>query len=344
MSDLNYYALPPAILLPHRTGLTVWGVLMIVFGSLLALSGVGSMAVVGVMSATRGTVDGHAIGLMAMNVVMTGAMGGGLIWLGVGCCRGRRWVRPIVLAGGSVAVVTGLVTIVPVGLMMASTMANPATAGPPQMPKGFMVAMALVGMAFSALLMIGLPAWLVAWFRRPTVAQTLDVLDPHARWTDGVPLPVLAWVLACLWMGGGAVVAAAAGVWFWFTTTLVGWPAIAGAVFGLAVMAAGYGCYRRSAVAWATSVGLFGLMAASAATFVVAGDTAEYQRQMAERTQAFAGSFAPPSTRPATSFQASTFAGGINPQVAPALLYGVAVAYGVWVRRRVVGPCPTKPA
>ena len=329
MSDLNYYAPAVRAALPHRAGLIVWGVVMIVVGAFFVLSGLMSVAGLMIMGVASRSGTGHAIGLMAVNLVMTGGLGAGLIWLGIGCCRGHRWVRPLLVAGGSVAVVSGLVSIVPGWLIMSSAMSQPATAGSPPLPKAFWVAIRVSTLAFSILFLIVLPAVLVAWFRRPSVGRTLAAMDPKTRWTDAVPMAVLGWTLACLWLGGTAAAAAAAGLWFWFTTTLVGWPALVGVVLGLAVVIAGFGCSRRSATAWAASVALLGLMAASAVTFVTAGDTAEYQRQMAERTNAVANSFAPPppTTGPralVTTFRwrhtASTFAGSVNPQLAPAML------------------------
>ncbi len=192
MSDLNYYAAPPAAGRPHRAGLIAWGVVAIVAGSALVLSGVATVAVVAVMMGSRGSADPRAIGPLAQNLVLAGGMGGALIWLGVGSCRGRRWVRPLVVAGGSVAVVSGAVSIVPVGLLVVSTLNDPAAARP-QLPPGVAVGMAVGGLLFSALVLIGLPAVVVAWFRRPSVADTLaGSWTRPRRWTDAVPVPAAA--------------------------------------------------------------------------------------------------------------------------------------------------------
>ncbi len=77
---------------------------------------------------------------------------------------------------------------------------------------------------------------------------------------------------------------------------------------------------------------MFALLTASAATFAVAGDMGKYQQVMADRTQDMTSAFTPATTRPVHS----TFVAGVNPQVAPALMYAAATAYGLWVRRRVV--------
>ena len=342
MSDLNYYAAPPAGGLPHRTGLTVWGVVLIVLGSIFALSGVGTLAGVAVAMAVRGAVDGRTVALLAMNCVMSGTMGGGLIWLGVGCCRGRRWVRPLAVAGGSVAAVSGVVSIVPVTVAMAAAAHDPALAGGP----GLVVAAA--GAVFTLLLMVGVPVAVVAWFRRPSVADTLGVTDPASRWTDAVPVPVLAWTLACLWLGWGAAFSAAAGVTFWFTATVTGWRVLAMVVIGVAIMGGGVGSFRGSATAWGVAVGLLAVMAASAVTFVVAGDTTAYRRHMAERTAAITRSFVPATSPPpgttarpiAAPRSPAALARSVDPELAPALLYVTAVAFGFWVRPRL-GRAPT---
>ncbi len=338
MSDLNYYGQVPPPHLPHRTGLTVWGVLAIVVGGFVGLSGLGSTAMFGVVLAIKGKAGGGTFGMLVVNGVITAAMGGGLIWLGIGCCRGRRWVRPLLVAGGWLAVAVGGVSVVPVTLMMASAMTRAMSAGAASMPRGFVVGMEVgIGLMY-VLLMVVLPVTLLAWFRRPSVAATLAATDPAAsRWTDRVTLPALAWVMTCAWLGGSVAMVAGTGVWFWFTRTLVGWPAAGGAVVGLAIVVAGYGCYRRSAAAWAASVALFGLLAASGLTFAVAGDTGTYQRYMTERTQAMAGACTPtPAAGKGAVVQPNPFGTDFNPQLAPALMYAAAVVFGLIVRRWVV--------
>jgi hypothetical protein len=357
MSDLNYYGVHPGQLRPpHRGGLIAWGVVAIVIGSLYLLGGASSVVFVAVLPKITGRpASADALLTMGLAAAMSLAMGVGLLWLGIGCCQGRRWVRPLILAGGWVFLVSGVVSIVPVTMMMTA-----AQARQPQPFPGATVVIGAFTVVGAVLFVVVLPLFLVLWFRRPSVGQTLAVMDPVGRWTDGVPLTVLAWTIACVWMGGGLAVGAAGGAYLWFTHMLQGGSAAIGVAVGLALAAAGVGCLRRSGVAWGASIALFALSAASAVTFVVAGDTAEYQQMMASRTAALTTAFTPtapsragpvtsgttitPTTMTATvtayTPSSAAFASRLNPGLAPTLLYAVALGFGLWVRPRVTGPRP----
>ena len=361
-ADLNYYGTPPA--LPHRGGLRGWGITAIIIGSLYALSSGVVLVLVPVLVAWKpGAMDAAAIGSTVAALVLTGGMGAALLMFGAGCCRGRRWSRPVAVAGGWVAVGHGVATLVMLAFGLAAAVANPPPASSTGVPPGFALATAAVGGITTSLVMIGVPAWVVGWFRRPSVGEALAVMDPAPRrWTDGVPVPALAWAIACVWMGVTVAVRAVGGMAFWFTAVPTGPVAVtAGVLLAAGLVVAGVGSYRRSAVAWAAGVAVAVLLSASTLTFAVAGDTAAYRRLVLDRATGFTRAMAtpPPAPTPSTTVRRSgtkvtvnTFSVGTSPRtglppgsewaasmnspVLPGLLYAALAVLGVCVRRSVV--------
>ena len=359
MSDLSYYAVSPGqSSLPHRGGLIAWGVIAIVIGSLFILGcaiGAVIMLTIGFRFVPAGQPTPRLLPLL-IGLSFGVGMGVAQVAVGVGCCRGRRWTAPLLVAAGWVALVGGVLSIVPTfAILIAAASAN-ATAGSssPGLPPQATLIVTLVTAAFGLLIWIGVPVTVIAWFGRPGVGRTLAELDPHARWTDGVPRTLLAWIVVCVWYGLAIAIAGLAGVHLWFTTILHGPAAVAVSLIGVAIVAAGYGCYRRSTFAWAASVGLFALMGASAATFAVVGDTAAYQRELLGRATARAATFRS-RTRPASAAGPTTGAvvttttttvavgptptatafGRVNPGLGPALAYTAAAGFGLCVLPRL---------
>ncbi len=335
MSGINYYAHPSAYRPPHKTGLTVWGVLMIVVGSLLALSSLIAAIAVPVMKAFSGP-SGHVtprlVATLVAGALTSGAMGGGLIWLGTASCRGRRWVGPIIVAGGSLVVFYGATSLIHLTANLAKVLVQPppaamAAAGPFP-PKALLVFSAAVAVAVDVGMMIVLPAFMVAFYRQPSVAAALAASDPVPRWTDRVPLPRLAWVLACAHSGIVMALVAAGGTWVAFAYVLDGWPAvIALVVTGALLVIAAIGSMRRSALGAAIGIATYLLLAASTITFAATGDVKGYFDRIVQ-------SMTVATTGPAAQNNGIAQGQAMN---GPALWYGTGTlyallaAYGGWV-------------
>ena len=333
MSQLNYFPHPAANRPPHRTGLTVWGVVLIVLGSLFVFFALISVVAVPVMRTVNGAPAGSTprlVATLASTVATTGALGGGLIWLGVGSCRGRRWVRPIVVAGGCLMMAYGLTSLIHVtaNLARAVTSPPPPAAAGPFPAKAMLVSGAVMALVMEVGLGLALPAALVWYYGRRSVADTLAVTDPLPRWTDRVPLPLLGWVLACAHSGGVLVLIAAAGTWVAFTAVLDGWPAtVALLVTGGLLLAAAYGSFRRSRLAHVLGVVVYLLLAASTFTFAATGDTTGYYRRI---VQGMVATTAGPSAQNTAMAQAQA-ANGPALWVGSGTLYMLLGAFGTWV-------------
>ncbi len=338
MSDLNYYGAHPHAGLPHRAGLTVWGVVLIVVGGIFGFSALIAAVAVPVMVAFRAPASrptaGTDVRLMvtvAAGVVTAAALAGGLVWLGVGSCRGRRWVRPVVVAGGPLVIAFGSAAILNMAAALVRAITTPAPAGPPAAgpvpPQALLVVTSAFALIFAAGLYVVLPAVMVWFYGRPSVADTLSVLDPVRRWTDGVDVPLLRWVMACGYTGAVMIVLAAGGTWVAFTAVLDGWSAAAPLlVVGGTLAVAAVGSYRRSAAARAVGVAAFALLAASTLTFAVAGDPAEYFRQMVDRMAGLTGAAGN------NAFARNAAGGGRLLWAGTGVVYALLAGYGVRVR------------
>ena len=351
MSDLNYYAAPPAAALPHRTGLTVWGVVLIVLGGFFCLSGVLALVAVPIMVAVGTPAAGGPAGpkvrllvLLATNAVTAGILGGGLVWLGVGSCRGRRWVRPLIVAGAPLVMAFGLAALLNLSANVVRAIAGPPAAAPPAAgpvpPQVLLMVTSAVAVVTAAGLSVALPGALVWFYRRPSVGRTLAETDPVRRWTDGVPVPLLRWVVACGYSGGVMLLLAPGGTDVAFTRVLDGWPAAAALlVAGGLLVAAAVGSFRRSTVAWAVGVAVFAVAAASMLTFAVAGHPDEYSRERVRRMGLLAGGSGPGNAGPQVAAM-----GGPALWVGTGLVNAALAGYGLWVRGQWDRPANTDAA
>jgi hypothetical protein len=208
-------------------------------------------------------VNVHATTLL-MGLVVYALLAAGLIWGGVGAILARRWIRPIFIILSTLAVVLGIVTLIG-GVISTTTMANTtfqtsviATSTGPTSAQVTSVAvtraqgMALfAGLAVVVLFMIVLPAGLLWFMRLPSVRQTIEHYDPHVRWTDKRPFPVLAIALSCWIWALTNFSQTAGGITIYFGAVFRGIP---GVLMSLLMAAAGvvtgYLVWRQSAIGW----------------------------------------------------------------------------------------------
>lgn len=99
---------------------------------------------------------------------------------GIGSIRGRRWARALIAAVSGIWAAVGAVMAIAVPFM--------------RIPAATMAAV------IAALLL--LPLVLVFFYGRRDTGLTADALDPVPRWTDRVPVPVLA---LCVFLGFSAI-------------------------------------------------------------------------------------------------------------------------------------------
>jgi hypothetical protein len=216
-------------------GLTGFGVLQILIGvacGMLVLGVIAGTEIAARAGATTGTVGTliFAYGLLALHFIACG----------VGSIRARRWARAMSaavaalwLAGGVVATVSTVVIV------------------PKMMPGVPLIRLAVV----LVVLLVALPLAILWFYARADVRLTCERRDLKARWTDRVPLPVLAQVIVMAFAAGWMLVTLTSPAVPLFGTIITGAPA-ALTQLALAVLCAylAIQLYRLKESAWWTVV------------------------------------------------------------------------------------------
>jgi hypothetical protein len=201
MSDL-----PPAVAVEYqdrKTGLIVFGVLLVLMGGFTALS-VPLILLAQFASAKTTTVPANPQAIIPA-ALFCSLVAIGFIWLGIGSILARRWARALILILSWTWLVIGIVSMIYLAVLMPQIMAALDAATPPgraEIPKGMKTTILIVQGVFSFFLYVVVPGTLVLFYRSKNVKTTCEIRDPVSRWTDRCPLPVLA---ISLWAGFAAV-------------------------------------------------------------------------------------------------------------------------------------------
>lgn len=277
--------LPPApAFKDQRTGLIVFGLLLLLFGAGLFFSAI-AIALAGFFPAPAQVTSSPPP--TVASAITTSLMGALLITLGLGSFRRRRWARALILVGAWISLCAGLLAL-PLMVMQAAGMeqifrqmeaAQPTDA--PPMPQAFIVVMQVLLVATSVLFYVILPAVVIWFYRRPAVRLTCEAHDPVERWTDRVPLPVLALVL--LQAFGGAMLLTNIPVYgrafLGFGHLLTGAVSYASWIlFGLGSLAAAVGCARLNRTVWLAYVVVLLLGTVSTIVSFASVDITDYYR------------------------------------------------------------------
>jgi hypothetical protein len=234
----------------RRTGLMIYGIFEIIAGALCAVFIPLMFLGQALNQARTGTPPQYRLmfpGLMvyAMLAVL-------LVVLGIGSIRARRWARAFGLILGWSWLLTGSIGLIVYAFVLPKLLATVSVGGP-AIPPGAKLVILVVGLAFSAVLMVLIPLAVVLFYRSPHVRATCQARDPAVRWTDKRPLPVLG---LSLWLAAGGVFMllmplAYSGAAPFFGVLLSG---IAGSIFYLFMaICFGFlarGIYRLDPVAW----------------------------------------------------------------------------------------------
>lgn len=322
MSQLDYYSQDPLQNLPHRQGLAGWGIAMIIMGS---LAGLLAFCMLGATVATAaGVFPGVPRNTQNPSVMLSGSVvyviaAVALIWLGIGSRQGRRWVRPLMIVASALTAIWGLAAILGIVSVLISLSRFPVpTAAVRGAPPGIEMFIYACSGFFLVLLLEVLPLCMLWFYARPSVQTTLDQLDPHPRWTERCPIPVLAWCFACALQGLGLRHVFFNGILPFYTTVLVGPGAIVTAIALAAILLAGAAlCFKLSPLGWAMTLIACLIMAGSYLTFGILGDSHRVLELTLQNM--------PPASR--------QMVGRTKPNIwlGPLLLHGLAVGYAIWL-------------
>lgn len=245
-----------------------------VYGGILVASGVACAAfsvvivAAGRLAAARA---GAPTSVTIMNVVLYVALGGGLIAIGIGSIRARRWARSLAIVAGWVWLATGILGLVMTALLIPSALSG---AG---LPAGTAGCAAVAVGTVLLLFLVLLPLLVLFFYRSADVRRTVEARSPRPDWSDRVSVAILG-IAASLVFGAVGAFASAA------TTRQV---PLFGAVFvgasatailvatGVVCAVLAWATWRRAAAAWWA---LLVLQAASVADVFLLrhADVAEY--------------------------------------------------------------------
>ena len=261
----------------RRTGLMVFGILVIIMGCMLALM-VPLMLFGQLMAGRVPGVEPMPMRLLLPGIFMYLGMAVTFIWLGIGSVMCRRWARALLLIiawlwliGGSVGIAT-MAFILP--QIFAGTIPG-APPGTPALPNAVRIMITLFTLAFCSVVYVIIPGALLLFYRSPHVKATCETRDPVRRWTDACPLPVLA---ISLMLGmGAAMMPLLIGIYHsvvpCFGVYLSGAPAAAILLVTMVVYAWGARAnYKLNVAGWWIAVLGFGLwMLSAVVTFARVG-------------------------------------------------------------------------
>ena len=239
----------------RKVGLVVFGILEVILGAFCALS-VPLMIFGMIASATlnKSPAAPMSAGMIIPGVLFYALLAVGFIWMGIGSIKARRWARALWLVCSWVWLISGISGLILVLLLMPDVWGQMGKSG--QMPQEMAVIMKYGMIGFLAVFYVIIPGALVLFYGSKNVKATCESRDPHIRWTDKCPLPVLSvslifavWAVSILFMGlYGWVIP-------FFGFILSG---MTGAAAALAVMLvsayAAWGTYKLSIKAWWCSV------------------------------------------------------------------------------------------
>ena len=232
---------------PGRGGLLAFGIISILIG---ALAGCGSLAMPLTLVAARTAPSGvpamNLAGILfAMAIYVAVAVG--FIWVGIGSCQCRRWVRPVVLCFAWPWLVIGLLS----SIFVLTTFRDLRMPSSTTMPAQVRTIMYMVAGTMMTVIYILLPLAYIAYYQRRRVQETLNVCDPRPRWTERCPLPVLGLSIWLLIMGLCSLSMLQYRCVPLFGTYVTGLPA-AGLILGLAaaIVFAARACYHLRPAGW----------------------------------------------------------------------------------------------
>lgn len=192
---------PPPLATPYKdrkTGLNVFGALLIALGAFIALSTLFTVLAF-MLSSLRPqiamTIDRRTL---LMSLGTNGAIATGLVTLGIGSIRARRWARALCLCLGWIGVIFGVFGLISISFSMPvfdETLRQSFAQQGQEMPPFMPVVMKVMMVATSVLFYILIPLALILFYRSENVRLTCAARDPVPRWTDRCPVPVLAVVL-----------------------------------------------------------------------------------------------------------------------------------------------------
>lgn len=239
---------PSAIAYKNRRGaLIFFGLVELAFGGLCILFM--ALSIFGFFVVANSSTPGMPVlqfRQMAMSLSVYLVGGVLLVTLGIGSILARRWARDLSLIVAWMWIILGVTTAATVIVMLPRLMS--------QMPAGqaqtsnIVLTCVMVVFGFFGVVV---PLALILFYRSPNVRATCIARDPYPRWTERVPLPLLALALWTLFGAVGMMTMSAYAVLPLGRQIITGPLAVLTyCALGLFLLYVSWGLYTRRRVAW----------------------------------------------------------------------------------------------
>ncbi len=244
----------------RSVGLILFGAIQIFLGCLSAL-----IIPLTLLPLLAGAPPGVPTNMQTMIPVIGvyGLLAAIFVTLGIGSIRARRWARALTLVLAWMWLVMGSVSLLVMCFVMPKMFSQ--MAAQEQIPPEVMIVMQVVMLGTMGCIYFVVPGAFVLFYQSPHVKATCEWKDPHVRWTDRCPLPVLA---LSLMLGLGAATMPLSLVYGrvmpLFGILVKGVPAIL-VILGMVVLAGylAWGSYRLKMSAWWTMLALYSILGVS---------------------------------------------------------------------------------
>ena len=246
----------------RSVGLVIFGVLQILMGAFCVLA-----IPLMLLSLVVGQASGAPVSARTMiPVILEYALLAVIaVWLGIGSIRARRWARALTLVLAWIWLICGVVVLLFFVVFMGDMFQQMAQ--DQNMPPQAIVVMQVVMCGTMGCMYLIIPGVFILFYQSKHVRATCELKDPHVRWTDKCPLPVLA---LSLLLGFGAActvmcVPAYGAVFPWFGTLLDGPAAVTVLLVGALLLAClAWGTYKLKKWAWFGTIALMAVWGVSA--------------------------------------------------------------------------------
>lgn len=250
----------------RKTGLAIFGAIQIALGALCALFV--PLMLMGMLAAAvmdKGADEGLSVRAMIPGLLVYVFLAVWFIWMGIGSIQARRWARALCLVSSWLWLVSGITGTLFMLALMPDLYEQMSKDG--KMPANVVTIVKYVTFGFLTVIYIIIPGAFILFYGSKNTKATCEQRDPHIRWTDKCPLPVLA---LSLMAGSGVACLPLMGLYGWavpcFGTIVTG---VAGAgialVFLVLLVYITRGLYRLDLKAWWCATGLAVVWGASCA-------------------------------------------------------------------------------
>jgi hypothetical protein len=247
----------------RRGALMAWGIVLITLGviavmAFIAILGTSAggldLALAAPARRPIGTVGNVSVLELCVDVVAL-VLSAGLVWTGVACCIGRRWVRPVVTVLAGYVVAASAINLVGMTVMLQRVVNSAALAADMNVYNHTTSSAIILSYCIRVALVVGfgivLPYFLARFFASALTQQLLETLDPQASWADDFPAIVLAWAAFCILGSIGALMQLTNPLFPALIVLVDGLAATICLVITAVVLAwGGWLCFRRERVGW----------------------------------------------------------------------------------------------